>query len=458
MIHQESFPALPVRKRRWLRWSVCVGLILVLLAGAWVGVHQWRVQAARARYETAVARLRAQGEPVTLAAMRPAAVPSEENAGLLYEEALDELRQVSPDDRERIAALAERWQSLSTAEQAEAQAFLETSANALRLVRMGAPKPACVIPTTPDTASNPSGGLHLTDVRLVSHLLRLSAGLHLASGRLDEPVADAVVLLRFARRFDSVPTLPSLLTKCALESIALQFVRAAMNTGDPSPAPLAKLAELIADSHDRSELVRVMKGERASAIDVRRRQLDDPAAFLDDAETPDTWMNRLYLWYLLPMMIDADLEYLERMAEVIPLAEQPFYLSASRWRSLELQPKPENVQAPFRGFLAAAAWPVMRKGAVAFDHVGTVIDSARLAVALRRHRMKHGKYPATLGALVPEFIGSLPRDPFSGAGYIYRREGEGFVVYGVGRNGVDDGGVDNREDWDKSDIVWECSR
>jgi len=68
-------------------------------------------------------------------------------------------------------------------------------------------------------------------------------------------------------------------------------------------------------------------------------------------------------------------------------------------------------------------------------------------LALERYRCAHGEYPATLDELVPTALESLPLDPFSGAPFRYQRvpateEGDdSFLLYSVGADGKDDGGV-----------------
>jgi hypothetical protein len=63
------------------------------------------------------------------------------------------------------------------------------------------------------------------------------------------------------------------------------------------------------------------------------------------------------------------------------------------------------------------------------------VDSALRAC----HRIS-GNYPCDLDALVPEFIESLPLDPFVDRAFRYRPENESFVVYSVGPSGADSGG------------------
>ena len=70
------------------------------------------------------------------------------------------------------------------------------------------------------------------------------------------------------------------------------------------------------------------------------------------------------------------------------------------------------------------------------------VDLARVAVALERYRLAHGEYPESLDALAPQFIEKVPHDVIGGQPLKYWREvGGQFVLYSVGWNERDDGGV-----------------
>lgn len=84
-------------------------------------------------------------------------------------------------------------------------------------------------------------------------------------------------------------------------------------------------------------------------------------------------------------------------------------------------------------------------------------DQTRLAIALERFRLARGVFPETLAELAPEFIAALPVDAYSGQPTIYRREqGGSFLLYGVGKNRRDDGGVPGAQgdDGDEIDDIW----
>jgi hypothetical protein len=99
----------------------------------------------------------------------------------------------------------------------------------------------------------------------------------------------------------------------------------------------------------------------------------------------------------------------------------------------------------------------------AFQTLGrnqTLINQTQIACALERYRLAHSEYPETLEVLMPQFIQKLPHDVIGGKSLHYQRTAGGrFVLYSVGWNESDDGGVtvykdDGTPDWEKGDWVW----
>ncbi len=88
----------------------------------------------------------------------------------------------------------------------------------------------------------------------------------------------------------------------------------------------------------------------------------------------------------------------------------------------------------------------------------TTANQAALACALERYRLANGQFPKTLDALTPQFIAHPPNDVITGQPYKYRLATNGqFILYSVGWNEKDDGGVPGKELFDKTqgDWVWE---
>ncbi|HOD82558.1 MAG: hypothetical protein BWX88_00929 [Planctomycetes bacterium ADurb.Bin126] len=82
---------------------------------------------------------------------------------------------------------------------------------------------------------------------------------------------------------------------------------------------------------------------------------------------------------------------------------------------------------------------------------------ARLALALAAWRAEKGGYPETLSQLAPDYLKEVPIDLFTGRPLAYRREGDGYLLYSVGMNRRDDGGVVCGEK-QQDDLVVRASR
>jgi len=87
------------------------------------------------------------------------------------------------------------------------------------------------------------------------------------------------------------------------------------------------------------------------------------------------------------------------------------------------------------------------------------LDEFRIVLALKVYKQQHGAYPATLAKLQQTLSWQLPDDVFSGQPFRYQPKGEGFMLYSLGKDLDDDGGV-REEDrkYQAGDIVWECAR
>jgi hypothetical protein len=84
------------------------------------------------------------------------------------------------------------------------------------------------------------------------------------------------------------------------------------------------------------------------------------------------------------------------------------------------------------------------------------------AIALERHRLKHGHHPDTLEKLIPAYLSQIPHDPMDGRPLRYRLEKDGnFTLWSVGFDGKDNGGDPTLPDpkkqnapQDARDMVW----
>jgi hypothetical protein len=101
--------------------------------------------------------------------------------------------------------------------------------------------------------------------------------------------------------------------------------------------------------------------------------------------------------------------------------------------------------------------------------VHTAVATARLRAAVAglaalRFRQASGRWPRTLGELQPTCLPAVPLDPFTGGPLQLKGTTTGFMVYSVGIDGQDGGGVEkaeptpgNRSSWRQGnpDVVFE---
>ena len=107
-------------------------------------------------------------------------------------------------------------------------------------------------------------------------------------------------------------------------------------------------------------------------------------------------------------------------------------------------------------FMAAIMVPSYLKAFQVLANIQTTTDEAQIACALERYHLAHGEYPATLDALAPQFIETIPHDIIGGQPLHYRRTDDGkFLIYSVGWNETDDGGLPGTlADVKNGDWVW----
>lgn len=102
-------------------------------------------------------------------------------------------------------------------------------------------------------------------------------------------------------------------------------------------------------------------------------------------------------------------------------------------------------------------WPVLER-----YHQQRAQETALIAtVAILRHKAEKDQLPEHLQELISTgYLKELPMDPYSDGPLVYERVGDDFVLYSVGADFDDDGGV--RSDWGEGDtgdqVFWPVER
>ena len=188
------------------------------------------------------------------------------------------------------------------------------------------------------------------------------------------------------------------------------------------------------------------------ARDYRNALLGERVLSLRDAQ----WERMARVW---PFAYGDAVSYLDFMERQLEAAN----LSYSQARSKGLsQDKIEN-KLPFYALLTKIIAPTLVRVSEYRYVVDGDIACCRTALALGVYRSRFARYPKSLDKLRSQVKWDIPVDPFTGKDLIYKPSGDGYTLYSVGPNQVNDGGYGKYTPGevlmrlhipDADDIVW----
>ena len=95
---------------------------------------------------------------------------------------------------------------------------------------------------------------------------------------------------------------------------------------------------------------------------------------------------------------------------------------------------------PIRFLLPRLLMPALSKACHAYAQDRAWATAATTACAAARFHRDTGAWPARAEDLVPKYMASVPEDPWTGKPVLMSTDGDGFRIWSVGRDGVDDRG------------------
>lgn len=428
-------------------------LLIVCACLSFVLPSAWLIWFAVERHglNAALADLRAKGKPTSFAELAPPPIPDEENAVPVYSLAYTRYEGLPDETRSTLEHLIRKRSPLTEEEVNQARVLLDSCADVFALIHQGDQKPSFRLTVNyaaldPDQWTLPEVG----DLRRLADLLRLSAKIEFACGRYDQAPEHIDRLLHISHGLYRAPILIVTLTAISTEGAALNTLETFLDRSDAEETVLRSLLQSLPDPEDRTPIIRVLSGERALGLSVLRFARTAKTR----ASSSRSSIPRRPSILAEPFFAHEELIFLQGMDALISLARQP---TADSPHGLEDWDK-EFLENRY-SLLAKVLLSSNSRASVAQDNALARRGLARLAVTLRLYRMESGHYPDSLSQLVPDFLDKLLSDPFSRKDFVYRKEGQGFVLYSVGDDLTDDGGAQ----WDQrhpghSDIVWKCSR
>jgi len=450
-----------------------------------------------------IQRLKAAGEPLTLAEAAPKPVPDDENAAPLYAEAYRKMR-LSREDSMTLSDFGTFvfWTTgaggtsrslppyspppggtpqATWPTPAEIRRILARNSETIALIEAAARLPHCVIPVN----WNAPGATYVNEIfppigrmKTFARLLIAKGNLLLVEHKPDQALEVCRTMFRMSEHLAWQPTLITHLTRIALQAIAASEARIVLQSS-PSFDACRTAFEVISHVDDRPGLVQAIKGGRALVIGgFRHPEYWKAGNFIPRMPPGIPGLVRIVLRhvaigsYLARPVLNADeVDAVRMLAGAIEDATRPYGAGAkrafARLGGLVARPTPLSGIGRGRGGYAASPWhavtadllPAFDGVALATSRGNACIGLTQVALAVEAYRAKTGAYPETLSQASRLLGWKLSDDPFSGRVFIYRREGKGFVAYSVGPNQRDDGGKGEPGlHLFDADIVWRVSR
>ena len=421
---------------------VLVVLLLVLFGVYLLLQYYWGRQV-----NAQIAALRAAGHPTTIEEWEKTSVPAKDNAAPIYRRAFKALSEpTARRDLELLwPVLASNSKAPSANDWAKATSALARCDGAFALIAEAQSKPKCQFAPSPlvDQTSRKSFersmALSKERVTLYSGLrdaTRLLCGRVLISaheGKTQDAVKYTESALKLSDAFDGKTQPIDYLTNTAVIRIVLANTKQALDYGQPSESELRQLDSAFSRINMPERYQTAVEGERSFFL-LQNQQLRK-ARFT----YPVTGDELAYLGFVSKHLESTQMSY-----------------SAARSRGLIGPNAADNI--PFYACITKTMAPVLASAASNRYKCEAEIACCRAFLGLRAYKERFGEYPQSLAELKSGVGWDVPADPFTGKGLVYKRVGDGFVVYSLGYDLKDNGGTPLKQDGSPEphgDIVWE---
>lgn len=433
-------------KRWWKRFAIGVAIVVALALIA-NGVMAWWTEH---RLQTRIAAIRAAGDPASIADLAPEPIPDDENAAAILKRLKPQLAAFSKDQARfydsalgKVYSEAENRGEPATEEQIAAireiiEKYPELEAGiaaAAQCQKYGSQM---------DFSLDHEKFLDVflkdgMDVRTAARFAHWRAKLLMHDVKSQEAVDQGIHLLRLARLHESEPLLFAFLVNVAVRSITTEMLYDALATGPITAEQHAQLDRELALCDDPQQFVKALKTERAFSASVTMEN----GLFPSQAQVNPIWV-RMVGWPVKSLYVNA----LESFDGQLTLAARPWHeVYGRKGTAGEVRGK-----SGF-GILADLLQPAIQAGHTANARDLAMLRALRIFNALTEFRDEHGREASGLEEL------ALPKeamiDPFSGEPLKLKHTDEGWVVYSVMANGVDDGGdFKDQKDYGLAPAKW----
>lgn len=322
------------------------------------------------------------------------------------------------------------------------------------------------------------------DHRELNFRLRFQARSQFGNGNTAAAIDTIEGIMRIAARERQVPFLLSYIVAGGMDASTYQVLWACLMSSTDVPEPvLMRIASIPIDSDDHIELATLYdQSERFAALDrtqlAHRTRCVDYAVFSSDSldELKQQWLCQRVDWNQVMQAVN---KAFDRIVSALKLRTFKERRNAIVQFDTERNERADAIDYEQMDphtwhdvlFSDLTAYVEMRElmGIYASESLAVNISNrlnrertCHLAARFVAYRQRYGQYPETLDQLLrlegfPAPPMDVAIDAFTNEQFVYRRDGDGFVLYSLGANLIDDtdgkqvGQVDHDE---PDDMIW----
>jgi hypothetical protein len=382
-----------------------------------------------------------QGRRISSAGMMPACSESD-NAGPLWEQALASYNHSNPTAAEAMNRRAgKNWPSLTAEDKQAMREHFSASAAVVPVMQEAASRPCFTF--APDYTEPMSAwdSPRMTGVaKLASELIVYRGHLALDDGSTSEAIDCVVLGAEMARSYARLPSFVAALLSRLILSRAMELGELVLpNT--PVPDGLAqRMIKALDPAIYRKALADGLDGERVMLLEMTTYALSFSAPPMSwGPSTPSlrpvaAIRDALMGLVARPIVASDGAVIQEVMARASDLAlKEPWEAGAQH----------DELDATLAGlprwrFFARSMLPRVKGIRERSEDTLPRAQIMRTALACKQYRTAHGSLPESTQQLVPDYLKSVPTDPYTGKPMSYvRLASGGFAIYSVGADGKD---------------------
>jgi len=429
--------------RTW-KWVLGVAAALIVAGVLVVVILTARFLGAGGSVDAEIARIKAEGGPTTAADLAGKPIPDSENAAVTYQKALKLLPRPSDerDSKTLDRFLDPKERSSDPPLWAQAKEIVQRYSGALPIAREAATKPKCRFAVDwrdPLNAEFP----HYRRLRFLTRLAGTKAVLEARAGDSEGAIESVELAYGMNAALRDEPGLIAVLVRYAMIRCASQSLADTARYGAIDGADAIRLARALSQIQLMGSMAKAYQGERAEGIVIFGQQRSGWGSDADSAR-----VRGFYNAFPGSLWLDSDeAYYLGEMARQIKGANLPYRVMKPHFRA---------VDPPRYALISGILISTHLRATAARDRAIASLAGDQLFLGLVAYRDRFGSYPASLADL-KKVNWQLPEDPFSGKPFVYHRKGSGFVLYSIGDDLKDNGGVEPNGN-KPGDIVWKLDR